>query len=99
MSLLTQFVFNGSDYKIIVCNPDSNWDLYANSKGQLMSIAKKPSCQDSFYGDLRHLKHLIDKGWFTEFEFITEFGLTLLNGLHSQLMTDSKGHNFSLLRG
>ena len=98
MSMLTDFVFKQDDYQPIICNPESNWDMYANSKGRLMSIAKKPSCEDSFFGDLGYLFTIMNKGWFIDYEFFTEFGLSLVSGAHSQLMTDNKGVDFHILR-
>ena len=57
------------------CN---NWDIYADSKGTLYSIARKGTgCGNSYFGDCDHIRHLMRKGYFHD--TLTDYGKQLMN--------------------
>lgn len=57
------------------CN---NWDIYADKKGALYSIARPNSgCGSTFFGDCNHIKALIRQGYFHD--TLTEYGRQLMN--------------------
>ena len=100
MSKFVELHLKGGDYKLAICDPNSNWDTYINSKGLALSIAKKPSCKSTFFGDINHIKRLISKGYFNgDLDHFTNYGLMCFCGLHSQLCKDSKGNQFAILKG
>jgi len=71
------------DYKLAFSDPKSNWDIYINSNGTALSIAKKKGCKSSFYGDLTYIKRMIRLGYFKD-DLInaTEYGKLMLGGVH-----------------
>lgn len=98
MSKLVQAVLNNSDYKIAFSNPKSNWDIYIDSNGKALSISKRPSCEDSFFGDTNYIKRLIASKYFNdELAHITEHGRQCLSGMFTKLFTDSRGNRFGVL--
>ncbi|MBR2579211.1 MAG: hypothetical protein IKE41_03665 [Clostridia bacterium] len=55
-----------------------NWDIYADKKGTLYSIARPgTSCGNSYFGDCNHIKNLIRQGYFSD--TLTEYGKALMN--------------------
>jgi len=38
---------------------NSNWQIYANDAGRFASLAIKPTCKSTHFGDLRHMRHII----------------------------------------
>lgn len=81
---------------------DANWDIYADDNGKLYSIGKAErrgsdgANMDTWFGDRDHIRRLIDKGYFNDTP--TDAGLELLSGLHSSIVTPSKGKPFHILR-
>lgn len=56
----------------------TNWDIYADTKGTLYSIARTGSgCNNSFFGDCNHIKNLIRRGYFGG--TLTDYGMQLMN--------------------
>ena len=56
-----------------------NWDIYADEKGNLYSIARKGSgCEGTYYGDIRHIKHLMRTGHWHD--TLTPYGFKLMKG-------------------
>ena len=92
-------LLDAGSYKIAFDDPGSNWDIYINDHGTAISIAKKPSCVSTHFGDVNYIKRLMTCGyWTNEMNHITDHGRACFTGLYSQLMTDSKGRKFSILR-
>ena len=59
-------------------NFSDNWDIYADEKGTLYSIARPGSgCGCTFFGDKNHIKNLIRQGHFSD--TLTEYGKQLMN--------------------
>lgn len=57
----------------------SNWDIYADERGTLYSIARPGSgAQSSYFGDVNHVKNLIRAGHF--WHTLTEYGRRLMEG-------------------
>lgn len=57
----------------------SNWDIYADSKGTLYSIARPGSgASGSYFGDAAHVKRLMKQGYFSD--TLTAYGEKLLKG-------------------
>ena len=53
--------YNVQQFPIYIGRPDhSNWEIYANERGKLASIAVEPGAQSTHYGDARHLRRLFD---------------------------------------
>ena len=56
-----------------------NWDIYADNKGHLYSIARKSSgCEGTHYGDINHIKSLMRKGQF--YDTLTAYGFQMMKG-------------------
>lgn len=56
----------------------SNWDIYADKKGTLYSIARPESgASNSYFGDCNHIRNLMRKGYFTD--TLTTYGAELMN--------------------
>jgi len=54
-----------------------NWDIYADKEGTLYSIARPgTSCQNSYFGDCRHISRLMRQGYFRD--TLTEYGRELM---------------------
>lgn len=99
MSRYVESHLESKDYSIAFCDPVSNWDIYIDSKGKALSIAKKKGCSSTFFGDINYIIRLINCGfWDEDIKHITEYGLTCFSGLHSHLVTNKKGETFGLLR-
>lgn len=64
-------------------DPSSNWQLFADDSGKIWSVAKpeKQGCQDSFFGDVKHLVRLYNQNAL-RFDHFTDYGIGLLSGLH-----------------
>ena len=55
----------------------SNWDIYADEKGTLYSIARPQSgCGSTIFGDKNHVKNLIRQGYFSD--TLTEYGRQIM---------------------
>lgn len=71
---LTLFAIGGKKEE----NFCSNWDIYADKKGALYSIARPNSgCGSTIFGDCNHVKNLIRQGYFSD--TLTEYGRQLMN--------------------
>lgn len=56
-----------------------NWDIYADEKGTLYSIARYgTTCESTFFGDVRHVRRLINQGHFHD--TLTAYGRRLMEG-------------------
>ena len=56
-----------------------NWDLYADAKGHIYSIARPDSgASNSSFGDVRHIKNLMRQGYFSD--TLTDYGKILMEG-------------------
>lgn len=57
----------------------SNWDIYADERGTLYSIARPGSGAGStFFGDVAHVRNLIRAGHFSA--TLTEYGRRIMEG-------------------
>ena len=55
----------------------SNWDIYADKKGTLYSIARPGSTAEStYFGDKHHIKNLIRQGYFHN--TLTDYGRQIM---------------------
>lgn len=55
-----------------------NWDIYADEKGVLYSIARPGTgCGSTFFGDKNHIKNLMKQGYFSD--TLTEYGKKIMN--------------------
>ena len=99
MSKFVESFLIKSDYQIAFNDPNSNWDIYLNSEGRALSIAKVRGCESTFFGDIHHIHKLMANNLFnSEIKHITEYGRECLQGMYSKLFTDSKGSQFSIVR-
>lgn len=72
--VLTLFAIGGKKEN----NFSDNWDIYADKKGTLYSIARPGTgCCSTFFGDKNHIKNLIRQGHFSD--TLTEYGEQLMN--------------------
>ena len=72
---LRLFAIGGSDTD----NFCGNWDIYADNKGTLYSIARPNSgAGNSYFGDCDHVKYLMRKGYFHD--TLTPYGRQLMEG-------------------
>lgn len=55
-----------------------NWDIYADTKGYLYSIARQAAadCKNSYFGDVKHIKRLMRQGYFSD--TLTDYGKKLM---------------------
>lgn len=72
--VLTLFAIGGKPEN----NFSHNWDIYADEKGRLYSIARPGTrCGSTIFGDKNHVKNLIREGCFSD--TLTEYGKQLMN--------------------
>lgn len=51
--------YSPANYPHFVGCDNSNWQLYANDAGRLASVAVKPGCISTHFGDVNHVKRII----------------------------------------
>jgi hypothetical protein len=51
--------YTPENYPHLVACSDSNWQIYANDAGRLASIAVKPTCKSTMFGDVHHIRHIM----------------------------------------
>ena len=80
-------------------DPASNWLLFADDDGSIWSIAKpeKLGCQNSFFGDVKHLIKLYNQGCL-RFDYFTDYGISLLSGLHCVKYTPENNKPFVIVK-
>ncbi len=69
---------NLNNCKQVTKEQDSNWNIYQDEKGIFHSIAIKPGCQNSYFGDLKHIVSLIYNYKSFKKEDFTEYGYSLI---------------------
>jgi len=51
--------YSPANYPHFVGCDNSNWQLYANDAGRFASIAIKPTCKSTHFGDTLHVKRIL----------------------------------------
>ena len=98
MSSFVEMVLSGGDYRLAIDTPNSNWSIYMNEKGQAISKANKGGCDSSFYGDKHHVKNLMVQGFFNDYSNFTDYGLSIMSGLHSKIFNLGSENQFSKIQ-